>query len=99
MAESKRHKKEFITGALLGGLIGAGLALLFAPKPGSQLRSDLLEQSEALRRTGGKVARSAGKGSLSLVKTVSDRSLQTVNKVKEWPRIVIKASESDKETR
>ena len=33
----------FILGALAGALVGAGVALLMAPKPGAQVRQDLNE--------------------------------------------------------
>jgi gas vesicle protein len=35
--------QSFILGAVVGGAVGAGLALLFAPKKGSELRADIAE--------------------------------------------------------
>ena len=37
------------TGFIVGGVVGAILGLLLAPKSGEEMRADLLEQSEALR--------------------------------------------------
>jgi gas vesicle protein len=39
----------FAMGVLLGAAVGAGLALLFAPKPGAQLRGDLGRSMTTLR--------------------------------------------------
>ncbi|MFM8177686.1 MAG: YtxH domain-containing protein [Candidatus Kapaibacterium sp.] len=38
----------FLTGALIGGAIGAITALVFAPKPGRELRRDIAERSVEL---------------------------------------------------
>jgi gas vesicle protein len=40
---------NFIIGAFLGGLVGAGLALLFAPKSGSELRQDIAEYTDQVQ--------------------------------------------------
>ena len=39
---SKEKNQGMIIGVLIGGLVGAATALLFAPKPGSELRKDLV---------------------------------------------------------
>lgn len=39
----------FALGIMSGAIVGAGLALLFAPKPGRQLRSDLAGSMDGLR--------------------------------------------------
>lgn len=39
----------FATGILTGAMVGAGLALLFAPKAGSALREDIRESAGSLR--------------------------------------------------
>jgi gas vesicle protein len=40
---------SFLMGLLAGTVLGAGLGMLFAPKPGSELRSQLSEQAGRLR--------------------------------------------------
>ncbi|MBC8184592.1 YtxH domain-containing protein [candidate division KSB1 bacterium] len=40
---------SFIKGLLFGGFIGAGLALLYAPKTGKELREELKEKSGELK--------------------------------------------------
>lgn len=37
---------NFVIGLLAGALLGAGIAMLFAPKPGRDLRRDLGEQAD-----------------------------------------------------
>ena len=40
---------SFIKGLVFGGLIGAGLALLYAPKSGKELRKDIKEKTAELK--------------------------------------------------
>jgi gas vesicle protein len=42
---------SFLMGLLAGTVLGAGLGMLFAPKPGSELRNQLGEQAGRLRST------------------------------------------------
>ncbi len=43
------HSAGFTLGVLSGAVVGAGLALLFAPKSGAALRSNIAESVEPLR--------------------------------------------------
>jgi gas vesicle protein len=42
---------SFLMGLLAGTVLGAGLGMLFAPKPGSEIRTKLSEQAGKLRST------------------------------------------------
>jgi gas vesicle protein len=42
---------SFLMGLLAGTVLGAGLGMLFAPKPGSELRNQLGESAHRLRST------------------------------------------------
>lgn len=42
---------SFLMGLLAGTVLGAGLGMLFAPKPGAELRTRLTEQAGKLRTT------------------------------------------------
>jgi gas vesicle protein len=42
---------SFLMGLLAGTVLGAGLGMLFAPKPGSDLRTQLTEQAGKLKTT------------------------------------------------
>jgi gas vesicle protein len=44
---------SFLMGLLAGTVLGAGLGMLFAPKPGSELRSQLTESAGKLRSSAG----------------------------------------------
>jgi gas vesicle protein len=42
---------SFVMGLLTGTVLGAGLGMLFAPKPGSEIRNQLSEQANNLANT------------------------------------------------
>ena len=44
---------SFLMGLLAGTVLGAGLGMLFAPRAGSELRTQLTEQAGRLRHTAG----------------------------------------------
>ena len=55
------EKSEFSAGLLIGGLIGVGLGLLFAPKPGSETREELRGTAQDVSdRVRSRVRESAG---------------------------------------
>jgi gas vesicle protein len=43
--EQTNHSNKFLLGALIGGMVGAAAALLFAPKSGKEFRDDLLDKT------------------------------------------------------
>ncbi|MFJ7744407.1 YtxH domain-containing protein [Peribacillus sp. NPDC097295] len=47
-ARDSINSKDFMIGALIGGMIGAATALFMAPKTGKELRSDFNEQAKSL---------------------------------------------------
>jgi len=47
-AEKTAMVKGLVTGTLIGGIIGAAIALLYAPKSGRELRTDLREKTNKL---------------------------------------------------
>jgi gas vesicle protein len=54
--EYDRYEREdgggsFLMGLLAGTVLGAGLGMLFAPKPGNELRTQLGEQAGRIRST------------------------------------------------
>ena len=51
---------SFVMGLLTGTVLGAGLGMLFAPKAGTELRSQLSEQAANLGNTASEGARRAG---------------------------------------
>ena len=51
---------NFTLGFLLGGIVGALLALLFVPKKGEEIRADILERSSEMRSRAGNLATRTG---------------------------------------
>lgn len=49
--EREEGSGAFLMGLLAGTVLGAGLGMLFAPRPGSELRHQLSEQAGRLRNT------------------------------------------------
>jgi gas vesicle protein len=75
--------KDFIIGALVGGMLGAAAALLLAPKAGKDLRSDLNEQAGYLKDKSTEISQIAREKSSNIVRTVSEQSNQVATKVKD----------------
>ncbi|MFC4618289.1 YtxH domain-containing protein [Camelliibacillus cellulosilyticus] len=84
------NKKDFFLGAFVGGVVGAVAALLFAPKSGKEIRSDISEQSQNLVKKGGDFAQLAKEKSSNLARTVSDQSIEVMGKVKELPNVILR---------
>ncbi|MFO1444169.1 YtxH domain-containing protein [Bacillus sp. Bva_UNVM-123] len=92
-SEESINTKDFLIGALIGGIVGATTALFLAPKSGKELRSDINEQAivlkektEQLRETaktkGTELAAVAKEKTNAITQTVSKQSTELVNKVK-----------------
>jgi gas vesicle protein len=69
--EESVHMKDFVIGALVGGIVGAAAALLLAPKAGSELRNDVAIQAVTLKDK-----------SVELSGTAKEKTTQLVEKVK-----------------
>ncbi len=57
----------FFAGVLTGGIIGAALALVFAPRPGEETREILLEKSAELRNKAQELSALAKEGADELL--------------------------------
>lgn len=64
--------KDFLIGTFVGAIIGASVALLFAPKSGRELRTDLSEGYYTASRKTQELARNVGEKSEYLVEKVKD---------------------------
>lgn len=76
--------KSFIIGTLVGGAIGAVTALLFAPKPGRELRADLAEGYEAVSQKTQEIARSVSAQTSELVGKAKQMAGQVAENVRNW---------------
>ncbi len=47
--EDNKNSSSFAKGFIIGGLVGAVLALLFAPKKGVELREDIKKRAQTLK--------------------------------------------------
>lgn len=77
------NSKDFVTGAIVGGLAGALAALLLTPKTGKELRESLNEQTSTLKTKGSEFATTAKGKAGELKETVSQQSSTLVNKLKD----------------
>jgi gas vesicle protein len=77
------NSRDFVTGAIVGGLAGALAALLLAPKSGKELRGSLNEQTSSLKNKSSDLASVAKEKASGLKDTVSQQSSTIVNKVKD----------------
>jgi gas vesicle protein len=68
--------KEFIIGAIIGGVIGAAAALFFAPKSGKELRSKLNEQTVVLKDKAGQIRDVALTRGNSLAQVAKEKTSQ-----------------------
>lgn len=73
---------RFFEGLFVGGLLGFLAGILFAPKPGSQLRRELADQSDELYRqasTGLTDLRDRGNEKLSDLQVRGDQMIKTAS--------------------
>lgn len=77
-----KDTNNFLVGSIIGGIVGATVALFFAPKSGRELRNDLSGQVDVVKEKGIELAQMAKEKSSSIVQTVSEQSGEIVNKVK-----------------
>lgn len=74
--------KDFVVGAVVGGIIGAAVALLYAPKSGADLRSDVAKNASQLKEKGVELSSVAKEKTVHLSSQLKDQSTQIVEKVK-----------------
>ncbi|MFD2613324.1 YtxH domain-containing protein [Paenibacillus gansuensis] len=90
-------RKTFLVGTLVGGIIGSVTALLFAPKAGKELRSDIADSYNQAAEKTREVAGNVSQKTQSIAKEISttasewvDRSKQAVSQaaeeVRSWRR-------------
>jgi len=68
---------------LAGGIVGAGLALLFAPQSGQRTRKDLLRYAKKTKRRAGEAADDLSANISDLVDTIGDKTDDLLEKGKD----------------
>lgn len=92
--EPGTNSRDFMVGAIIGGLAGAAAALLLAPKSGKELRtsfnqqtSNILEKTDKVKNTAmmktNEIASAAKEKANSLAQTVSQQSNSLLSKVRD----------------
>lgn len=80
----KKDTKGLLWGALVGTVVGSVTALLFAPKPGKELRKDIADGTAAgIEKVHG-IAVQAGDKSVELYDKAKDSIVHVVHEVREW---------------
>ena len=82
MADHKVNAKNFLFGAAVGGLIGAVAALLFAPKSGKELRTDISEHAAAAAEKTKKIAEDVSQHTQKITQNVSEHTQEWLDKAK-----------------
>ncbi|MCR8846304.1 YtxH domain-containing protein [Paenibacillus sp. SC116] len=73
---------NFARGLLIGGLVGAAAALLFAPKSGRELRQDISYKAQSVGEMTKDAACDLGNKAATIVKSVGERAETVVTNVK-----------------
>jgi len=89
----------FALGLLVGAVAGAGLALLFAPKPGAQLRGELGETMGAWRDKAAKTARDVADRAGSQLNDLSATAGRVKNAVSSTARDIADATADSSRSR
>ena len=74
--------KDFVIGALVGGIVGAAAGLLLAPKPGRDLRNDVASQAGMIKDKSVTLSSTAKEKTVQLSNQLKEQSTQLVDKVK-----------------
>ncbi|WP_127532527.1 YtxH domain-containing protein [Paenibacillus kobensis] len=75
--------KGFLLGALAGAVVGSVTALLFAPKSGKELRSDIAEGAHKVGDTTSRFAHQVGETTGRLAKQVGDGASEVADRAKQ----------------
>jgi gas vesicle protein len=102
-SDSQHEANSFVMGLMTGAILGAGLAMLFAPKKGSELRSQLSDTANTVAGNASKAYRRASETAGQWVERGREagehafrKTRQAVNEgTEEAQRYVREASERD----
>jgi gas vesicle protein len=81
MYREDQSASSFMLGIMTGAVIGAGVALLFAPRTGQEMRQQLGEQYRGLAERAGHTAQSLREGAQSIRESAQHLREQGVERV------------------
>ncbi|NQX68223.1 YtxH domain-containing protein [Paenibacillus alba] len=96
---NEKKGKDLLIGAVVGGLLGAATALLFAPKSGRELRSDIAGQAQAVSDKTVQIASTVSQKTQGVAKSVSLATTEIVGKAKDAASGVVDTVRSWKEAK
>lgn len=96
---SEKKGKDLLIGAIVGGLLGAATALLFAPKSGRELRIDITDNAKAVSDKTVQLANSVTQKTQEVAKSVSTTTSDFVGKAKDTATNVVDTVRSWKESK
>ena len=79
----------FLAGFVIGGLVGAAVALIMAPQSGEEMRTQLVARSTDLRETGAERWVDYRDRASSIVADARSQAAQTTAQVQEQARIIL----------
>ncbi|CAM4335252.1 YtxH domain-containing protein [Paenibacillus typhae] len=82
----KKDTKSLLWGILAGSVVGSVTALLFAPKPGKELRQDIVDGTNGAIDKVQEIAGAASEKSSELYGKAKDAVESVVSEVKEWSK-------------
>lgn len=82
----KNDTKSLLWGILAGSVVGSVTALLFAPKPGKELRKDIADGTTGAIDKVQEIAGQAGEKGSELYGKAKDAVESVVSEVKEWSK-------------
>lgn len=80
--KEKTGTKDFLLGALVGGVVGAVTALWLSPKSGPALRESVTNQTAVLKEKAGTLAQATKEKTTTLTHTISQQSAEAIAKLK-----------------
>jgi gas vesicle protein len=95
MSDNKMNGKDFVIGAVVGGILGAMAALLLAPKPGKELREDISGQYREVNKKAHKLVGDASQKTQKATEQVGSVINELAGKVKEMAGNVKNEIQSD----
>ncbi|MFA6542138.1 MAG: YtxH domain-containing protein [Bacteroidota bacterium] len=90
MADNEdNNKSSFLIGFLAGGVIGAVIALLYAPKPGKELRADIKTKAGEVAENTEEYVSAARNKAVAIINEGKKRSEGLINEAKKRAELLL----------